>query len=77
MAIETYSDATLQDAALTATAPRLTLRDGARYLGMTEEGLRSMLKQRRGPAVHKIGRLLRFSLSDLQEFAERNRRPAA
>lgn len=59
------------------TAPKLNKREAAEYLGLTLDGLQTMIRQGRGPASYKIGRCVRFSLADLAAFAEKHRRPAA
>lgn len=47
----------------------------AEALSLTEQALRDLVWKERGPAVTKIGRRRMFSLKDLEEFVERNRRP--
>jgi excisionase family DNA binding protein len=57
----------------TVTAPRLvTVNDAARYLAVSVSTLYGWVYQRRIPFV-KVGRALRFEMSDLDNFVERNR----
>lgn len=42
----------------------------ASYLGLSVQTLRTWRKQRRGPRYHKLGRCVRYRLSDLFEFIE-------
>jgi excisionase family DNA binding protein len=57
----------------TNTAPRLvTVNDAARYLAVSVSTLYGWVYQRRIPFV-KVGRALRFEMSDLDNFVERNR----
>ena len=57
----------------TITVPRLvTVNDAARYLSVSVSTLYGWVYQRRIPFV-KVGRALRFEMSDLDNFVERNR----
>ena len=47
----------------------------AKALGLEEQALRDLVWKGRGPVVTEIGRRRMFSLKDLEEFVERNRRP--
>lgn len=58
-------------------APRHNLKAAADFLGLSTSGLRTLIRQGRGPASFRVGKLLRFSKSDLVAFAEQHRRPAA
>ena len=49
----------------------------AKALGLEEQALRDLVWKGRGPVVTEIGRRRMFSLKDLEEFVERNRRPPA
>jgi len=45
----------------------------AKRLGITTSGLRRMLRERRGPAFFRAGRLIRIRVTDLEAWIDRNR----
>ena len=50
----------------------LTLREAAAYLNVTERYMRRLVAERR-IAYHKVGRLLRFRVADLEELLQAGR----
>ncbi len=55
----------------------LTVREAARLLGVREQSLYLWVSLKRVPH-RKIGRLVRFTMGDLEEYVERQRQlPAA
>jgi excisionase family DNA binding protein len=50
----------------------LDIKEASASLGLTVAGLRRMLREQRGPAYVKVGRLIRFRRVDLLAFVERN-----
>ena len=50
----------------------LTLSEAAAYLNVTERYVRQLVAEKR-VAYHKVGRLLRFRRSDLDDFFEAGR----
>ena len=56
-----------------STAPRLvTVNDAAKYLAVSVSTLYGWVYQRRIPFV-KVGRALRFEVTELDDFIRRNR----
>jgi excisionase family DNA binding protein len=56
-----------------STAPRLvTVKDAAKYLAVSVSTLYGWVYQRRIPFV-KVGRALRFEVTELDDFIRRNR----
>ena len=55
----------------TAAGP-LTLTEAAKYLNVTERFMRRLVAERRVP-YHKLGRLLRFLPSDLDDLLQGSR----
>ncbi len=58
--------------AMRETSPPLTLAQAAQYLNVSERYMRRLVAERRVP-FHKIGRLLRFLASDLDDLLEAGR----
>jgi excisionase family DNA binding protein len=52
--------------------PLMTFDEAARYLGVTPRFVRKLVAERR-LAHRKLGRLIRFTRADLDEFSERSR----
>jgi len=52
--------------------PPLTLEQAAQYLNISQRYMRRLVAERR-VAFHKVGRLLRFRTTDLDEFLDRCR----
>jgi excisionase family DNA binding protein len=50
----------------------LDIREAARFLGLTVAGLRRMLREGRGPAYFRCGRLIRFTRESISAFIARN-----
>lgn len=58
--------------AMRESSPPLTLEQAAQYLNVSERYMRRLVAERRVP-FHKIGRLLRFLASDLDDLLEAGR----
>lgn len=58
--------------AMRETLPPLTLDQAAQYLNVSERKMRRLVAERRVP-FHKIGRLLRFLVADLDDLLESGR----
>jgi excisionase family DNA binding protein len=56
--------------------PLLTVREAAQLLGIREQTLYLWVSQKRIP-FRKIGRLVRFTGADLQEYVDRQRQEPA
>lgn len=51
----------------------LQTKDAAQLLGCTEAALALWRKERRGPAYLKLGRLVRYTRRDLEDYLDSNR----
>lgn len=51
----------------------LTEKEAAEELNLAVQTLRNWRHQRRGPNYQKYGRAIRYELSELNEYRERNR----
>jgi hypothetical protein len=51
----------------------LNEKQGAKVLGVAVQTLRNWRHLRRGPAYYKIGRAVRYQLSDLYEYLEKRK----
>lgn len=52
---------------------RLSERDAASFLGITQRTLQSWRLERRGPAYIKLGRRIAYDRADLEQFLTANR----
>ena len=55
----------------------LTPREASDLLGLSAERLSGYRRRRQGPDYYKFGRLVRYRLQDLLEWAEARRSPCA
>ena len=52
---------------------RMSRKEAAEFLDLSEQTLRKWACQRRGPAFVRLGRAVRYSLADLRDFLDRSR----
>lgn len=54
-------------------SPTLSERDAARYIGFSGSYLRNSRKANRGPAFIRVGRSVRYVVTDLEAWLNRHR----